>query len=272
MFPNEPTLSPYIDNPQLRDQVGDIRQPWIDLGNNCGISPFAAKALFALGMMRRYILSANIVLKDMEQPGFISAYSLLSSGVELLGRCIHPDKSIRQHPKFESPKRLEAGFKFIKRPLLPADVVVETNHYVAANGGYSAEDLSNLRNLVTHGGCITPAPQIKSDVELLHELRKAFYGVPTGETDPHEGKGPLKGALDRYYDILASGDAEMCDRLATAAISPVPYKSRKDDWLWLFDAQIIDDTNRLIEHNLAMGLFPISGSHTKGDDAFQLYY
>ena len=69
MFFCEPTLSQYIDlGEELRSKVGDIRQPWVDVSNKCGVSPFAAKALFALGMMRRYILSANVILKNMGHP------------------------------------------------------------------------------------------------------------------------------------------------------------------------------------------------------------
>lgn len=151
----------------------------------------------------------------------------LGSGGELLGRCIHPDKNVRQDPVSGSKKRLEKGFEFIRRPHLLSGMVVETNHYVKESGGYTAQELINLRNLAAHGGCLTKASQIEGDIELLHELRKAFYGVPVGETDPHEGKGPIKGAIDRYYEILASGDNEMCERLASAGISPVPLSLQK---------------------------------------------
>jgi len=64
----------------------------------------------------------------------------------------------------------------------------------------------------------------------------------------------------------------MCERLATAAISPIPYMKRKNDWLWLFDAQLVDEIKHLIEKNVAMGLFPVTGGHTKDKDFFQLYY
>lgn len=273
MFPYEPSPIQYLDAPgiklSVRRAVDDIRQPWIDLGSEFGISTFAAKALFALGMMRRYVLSANAVLKDLRHLGFLSACGLLGSGVELLGRCIHPYEKVRQDPVWESGKRLEKGFDFIRRPHLPSGVVVETNHYVKESGGYSVQELTNLRNLAAHGGCLTKASQIKGDIELLHELRKAFYGVPIGETDPHEGKGPIKGAIDRYYDILASGDKEMCERLATAGISPIPLKLQKG--AWPFDARVISETKQHIQDNLTLGRFPISGGHTKAHDYFQLY-
>jgi hypothetical protein len=273
MFPYEPLPVQYLDargiGEKVRSAVGDIRQPWIDLGAQYGISAFAAKALFALGMMRRYTLSANAILKDLRYLGFLSAYVLLGSGVELLGRCIHENVKVRQDPAHESSKRLEAGFKFIKRSHLPAEIIVETNHFRKEDGGYNAQDLINLRHLATHGGCLTKASEIKGDIELLHELRKAFYGIPVEETDPHEGHGPAKGAIDRYYEALASGDAEMCHRLASAGISPIPLELQGGEWA--FDAELIGETKQLIHDNLALGHFPISGNHHKTCDYFQLY-
>lgn len=273
MFTYEPLPTQYLDAPgikqSVRNAVGDIRQPWIDLGSEFGISPFAAKALFALGMMRRYVLSANVILRDLRHLGFVSACGLLGSGVEILGRCVHQDKMVRQDPISGSLERLQAGFEFIRRSHLPAGMVVETNHYTKKSGGYTADDLKTLRNLAVHGGCLTKASQIKGDIELLHELRKALYGIPIEEADPHEGEGPKKGAIDRYYETLASGNREMCDRLATAGISPLPLRLQKG--AWPFDARVVVETKHLIEENLRLGRFPISGGHTKTHDYFQLY-
>lgn len=273
MFTYEPLPTQFLDatgiNPNVRNAVGDIRQPWIDRGSELGISAFAAKALFALGMMRRYVLSANAILRDLRHLGFLSACGTMGSGVELLGRYIHPDKKVRQDPEHESMERLQAGFERIRRPHLPLGVVIATNQYPEENGGYNANDLKNLRNLAAHGGCLTRASQIKGDIELLHELRKAFYGIPVGEVDPHDGNGPMKGTIDRYYETLASGDTEMCNRLATAGISPIPLVLQGG--AWLFDSRIITETKQLIEDNLRLGLFPISGGHTKAQDYFQLY-
>ena len=75
--------------------------------------------------------------------------------------------------------------------------------------------------------------------------------------------------MDRYCEILRSGDKEMCERLATAGIGSVPLKLQKG--AWPFDARVIDETKRLIEENLTLGRFPISGGHTKTSDYFQLY-
>ena len=273
MFTYEPLLFQYLDDPgisqQIRQDVGDIRKPWVDLGSTVGISPFAAKALFTLGMMRRYVLSANAILKDLRHLGFLSACGLIGSAVELLGRCTHQDKFVRQDPRSGSMKRLEEGFNFIKRPHLPLGVIVSTNHYPVQNGGYNICDLQNLRNLAAHGGSLSSATQIKGDIELLHELRKALYGIPFDEVDPNDGQGPVRGAIDRYYEILASGDRKMCDRLATAGISPIPVRFQAGSWP--FDAIIIAEIKQLIEENVKLGRYPISGSHSKAYDYFQLY-
>lgn len=276
MFPIEPPLSQYISisaqhriNSDLQTAIGDIRQPWIDLGNTLGLSAFTTKALFSLGMMQRYILSANVVLKDMRHHGFLSAYGMLSSGIELLGRCVAEEEAVRQHPRLFSGKRLQAGFEYIRRPRLRSGVIVETNHYPEADGGYSIEDLKNLRNLVAHGASIAEVSAIKGDIELLHQLRKAFYGVPIGDHEPHEGDGPIRGALDNYYEALASGNPILCERLASAAISPAPLQLQRG--AWPFDTQLVNEIKQHIEENLRLSYFPISGKHRASDDYFQLY-
>lgn len=129
LFPYQPRLAQYIADPTLKPKVGDIQAPWIEIGMALDISPFEAKAFFALGMMRRYYVSANAVLGKQRHRGFLSAYELLGSGVELLGRCIHDDQNVRQHPRSESMRRLEKGFEFLRPAHLPANanVVVETS-------------------------------------------------------------------------------------------------------------------------------------------------
>ena len=182
MFNYEPLPIQYLDDPKIKTSVqkavGDIRQPWVDLGAQLGSSPFAAKALFALGMMRRYFLSANTILRDFRHLGFLSACGLIGSGIELLGRCIHSKRKVRQDPVSESMKRLEEGFSFISRSHLPAGIVVETNHYPKEQGGYKAEDLKNLRNLAAHGGCLTNAQKIKGVLSFFTNYVKLSMVYP----------------------------------------------------------------------------------------------
>lgn len=268
LFSCQPPLVQYITDTNSQSKVGDIKTPWIDIGSKLGISDFEAKAFFALGMMRRYYLSANAVLCEQRHFGFLSAYELLSSGVELLGRCIHDDQNVRQNPVSKSMNRLEKGFEFLRPVHLPANVVVETNHYTVQNGGYSADDLKNLRNLATHGGVISSTP-IKGDIELLHELRKAYFGILEGESDPHRGTGPIPGAIDRYCELLMRGDADTCARLADAGISPVPVQFQGQ--AWPFDVQLIRDIRDWIDNNLSNRRNPVSGGHQFREDCFQLY-
>jgi hypothetical protein len=272
-FPYEPTPIASLDDPSIDTKlvraVGDILQPWVTAGNDIGASAFAAKAFFVLGIIRYYVLSANAVLKQMGHLGFPSAFEVLGSAVEVIGRCVHTERAVRQDPVSGSNKRLEAGFGFVKRNHLPLGVVVETNHFIAAEGGYSAQDLIDLRNLTTHGSCIAKASFAKGDIELLHELRKAIYGIPAGETDPHRGPGPYPGAVDRYYELLATGDRDTCDRLASAGVSPVPLSLQKGTWP--YNAVVIAEMKRIVGVNIAAKLAPISGMHHKQHDSFQLY-
>ena len=264
VFPNKPVLTQYLD-PAIRSRsaVGDIRQPWTVLGKECGVSPFEAKALFSLGMVRRYVLAANSLLSDLGHRGFLSAYSLLSSGVELLGRCVHGDKLVRQRPASKSGERLDAGFAFIAIAGQPTGVVVTTNY-----NQYSAADLKDLRNLAAHGGCITKATRTKGDIELLHELRRAIYGAPYGETDPQGNKGPTPGALDHYFRLLDCGDQSTCTKLADAGISP--SATSLQGGAWPFNARIVNETLAHINHNLQHSRAPLSGGHKKVYDHFQL--
>jgi len=275
MFPNEPTLSNSLDpsiksiKQNVHTAVGDIRQPWIDLGNKCGVSEFTSKALFTLGMMRRYVLSANAVLKEMRHHGFLSAYSLICSGIELLGRCTHQSLEVRQHPVSLSTERLEAGLNYIRNPRLHQGVIIETNHYTNSAGGYNTQDLVNLRNLVTHGACISKSSSIKADIELLHNLRVLIYGVPFDEIDPHLGQGPHKGALDRYCEELLAGDSNRCNQLASAAISPSPTHLQGGDFP--LSTQVVNEMRNHVQRNLSGNNFPVSGGYSKRKDYFQLY-
>lgn len=268
LFSCQPPLAQHITDTNWQSRVGDIKTPWIDIGSKLGISGFEVKAFFALGMMRRYYLSANAVLCEQRHLGFLSAYELLSSGVELLGRCIHDAQDVRQHPRSESMKRLERGFEFLRPNHLPPNVIVETNHCAARDGGYSADDLKNLRNLATHGGVISSVP-IKGDIELLHELRKAYFGILESEADPHRGTGPIQGAIDRYCELLVNGDADTCNRLADAGISPIPVQFQGH--AWPFDVQLVRDTHAWINDNLKNRRNPVSGGHRFSEDCFQLY-
>lgn len=266
MFPYQPSLTSSIAG---GPKVGDIRQPWMDLSGRCGMSEFSAKALFAVALMLQFVESANATLHQMRFRGFLSAFELMASGVELLGRCVHPDLTVRQHPTQKSGDRLEAGLNFVKVPRLPAGVIVETNHFPASQGGYSAQDLQRLRNFTTHGACIDPTQGVKADIELLHQVRKAFLGVPLGEDEPHDGPGPVAGALDRYFARLLAGEVDLCNRLASAAISPAPLSLHAGGWP--FADQLVNAMTVRIDGNLARGLPAVIGGYTKGEDHFQLY-
>ncbi len=286
LFKYQPELAKSIDNAKLREKVGDIdiRQPWIDMSEKFEkggviISPFEAKAFFALGMMRRYILSANAVLRDLRHLGFLSAFSLLSSGVELLGRCVHECIEVRQNPVGCSTQRLKEGFKKIRLPHIKSAAIVVVNHPTEPKKGLevTVDNLEKLRHLAVHGGCISKdTEQIVGHVELLHELRRGFYGVPEGEPDPMYGPGPHAGALDRYCEELCSNTDDLCTYLAEAALSPDPLKFQRG--AWPFHLQVVYETKQHVENNytcFARGKptrLLLSGGHKKKDDFFQLYY
>jgi hypothetical protein len=248
-----------IDSKLKRD-VGDIRQPWIDLGSQCAVTRFTAKALFAFGIMIYYVDAANRILRHSGVWGLLPAYGLLCTSVELLGRCTHPKQYLRQHPSQGSGKRLEHG---LERCRMSRKAIIATNHHE-----YNVRDLTELRNLVVHGACISRYPDdIKVDIELLHELRRSILGTPKGEERGGGQRGPLPGALDKYWDDLQT-QLEYRRRLASAGITPVPLQFEG----FTFDRRIIGQTKELIRHNLSGQRLPISGSHARHRDYFQLYF
>jgi hypothetical protein len=264
IFPYEPALTQYLADPVTGSQIGDIRQPWIDLSARCGVSEFSAKALFAVGLMVQYVESADAVLEATHFRGFLSAFRLMASSIELLGRCVHPDIAARQHPHSRSGDRLTAGFEFMQPSHLPAGVIVETNHH-----RYSERHLKTLRNFTTHGACVEASIGIHADIELLHEVRKAFFGVLDGEDDPHRGRGPIVGAIDRFFDHLVAGDVTTCEYLASAAVSPAPLILHGGGWH--FASQVVVEMHRRIEENSARGVPAVIGGYTKAQDHFRLY-
>ena len=120
------------------------------------------------------------------------------------------------------------------------------------NGYDKVDDLVNLRNLVIHGACIAAPTKIKGDIELLHELRKILFGIPVGESNSVGSRGPIEGAVDRYYGELIAGDADKCDRLASAAISPLHFL-RLQDGAWPFAEQLVREIQQIIADNVNNG-------------------
>ncbi len=109
-------------------------------------------------------------------------------------------------------------------------------------------------------------PETKPLRELLHEFRRNILGTPEEEERGDRQIGPLPGALDKYWDDLQTRP-EYRRRLASAGITPVPLQS--DDFI--FDKLIVEKTKELVAYNLSRQRLPVSGSHTRGRDYFQLY-
>ncbi len=258
MFRYQPPIIQIVSDSNFRhrlhEPLGDVRQPWIDIALECNVTEFEAKALFTLGLMRRYVLSANEILRGLRHRGVPFAYAMLSSSIELLGRCIHPNDEYRQHSEKHSTHRLKSGLQFIRNSANLQDVILSTNHV-----SYTEKDLINLRNLAVHGACISSPGSIKADIELLHELRRLIFGTPIGEQDAIGQQGPIEGA----------GDRSKCDLLASSAISPLHFLQLHNGQ-WPFAQQLINDIKSEIERNLKADRPPISGGHRKQVDYFEL--
>jgi hypothetical protein len=188
LFPSEPAITRYEAEWRAAGQISPDQ----------ALTPFAAKALYAFGMMRHLIESAGWALthKPPYQCFYISAYLLSCGAIELLGRCVSGDESEDRG----AGRRLRCGLRRIAS--LPQDsddtsVVVATNHW-----HYTIGNCVALRNFCAHGAS---AGEVTIDVELVDEILKK-----------------LSNAMDDYWGQLVTPvNNDLRESLSRAAIAPI---------------------------------------------------
>jgi hypothetical protein len=189
LFPNEPQLKTYS-------------REWAAAGrilSGLVLTPFAAKALYAFGMMRHLMESAgwSLMHKPPYECFYIAAYLLSCGAIELFGRCVSGDDD----EKSGATRRLKRGLKEIASILPSKDddsqVVVVTNHKK-----YTIADCVALRNFCAHGGSVGA---VSIDVELVDEVLKK-----------------VSQAMDKYWDrLMDPSDDNVRKDLAKAAVAPL---------------------------------------------------
>jgi len=178
---------------------------WQDLnaavGGNPDFCPLTIKAGYVLGVIHDLCESIAILLRSSPNPAitYLPAYGILTSGVDLLGRCISGERDTGGR----SGSCIETGFRWIASgddgKTSPLMIVVETR---AAR--YSVTDLVALRNFAVHGQAVAHPQPLRGVRDLDYELVHAL-------------KPLLAAGLERYWNALQNDDG-LCNALAKANV------------------------------------------------------
>jgi len=200
LFPDEPDLR-YLKT------LPDHKNAWVLAARLAEpeVTPFSAKALYIIGVIRHSIEASGWLLKHRRITGkwrgafYVSAYLQTAAAVELLGRCVLGDSEI----VYGSGKRLCHGFKEIAR--LPD---ADRNNVVLTAGrtAYTIGQCETLRNFAAHGAGVAH-DNVSFDGDLICGVTKL-----------------LAQGAERYWSSLGVPTARAVRAaLADAAVAPVFY-------------------------------------------------
>jgi hypothetical protein len=169
--------------------------------------PLTIKAAYVIGVIHTICQSVTLLLADKQakRVGYIPAYGVFASAIELLGRCLRGNADTRG-----SVKDLEAGFQWLASikfddyrgdfTSVPKKIVlVQTGQYM-----YSIENLVALRHFAAHGQ------------STAKQVAPGHYQFGYVDYEILEHMPPLlANALESYWAALQS-DESLCNSLAQA--------------------------------------------------------
>jgi len=184
------------------DQIDAWKQDsaqWKQLNpGNPDFHPLTVKAGYVVGIIYGIcecvsrLLSSSVLAR---QTGYVPAYGIFASGVEILGRCVKGES------KSHKPT-LKAGFQWLAKPDPTSYHKVDKNKVLirTAQRAYTIEELEGLRNYAAHGQATAEFYSI--DYEILAELHPL-----------------LRDGLECYWSKLTlPGNDELSTALARANI------------------------------------------------------
>src|SRR5436305_1402247 len=136
-----------LDAP-VRDE--DEWKKWRDeIAGRPEFTPLEIKGAYLMGVIYQVCENVELLIECGPWPvGYISAYGVFTSGIELLGRCITGDPDYHR-------SNLNRGLNQLIDPTPP----MALNNIVIRRGTggieYTVEDLTNLRNFAAHGQATT---------------------------------------------------------------------------------------------------------------------
>lgn len=196
---------PEEENKQAVQQWKEQAERWQQLnvlvGGNPDFYPLTTKAFYVFGVIYQICECVSILL-DSERRNITSipAYGVLSSGIELLGRCVTGNLST-----FKSEGDLRAGFWWLAKGsnLEPNGdyILIETTRQK-----YKITDLIALRNFAAHGQA-TMNHVVEFDNDIFTQIfkpEKHLIGI----------------GLDKYWAEVRNNE-ETCNKLARANVVPI---------------------------------------------------
>lgn len=188
---------------------------WIALnesvGGNANFYPLTIKFGYLIGVIHDICESVVHLLTDKafaKRTGYIPAYALFASGIEILGRCV------KGEPKAHK-STLKVGLQWLADARFPeyAQVSKDTILIATTQRQYKIEELEQLRNFAAHGQATSEFYTI--DFEILAQI------LPL-----------LRDGLEHYWAKLCD-DENVCNNLALADIVPLRGWPVLKTWLLL---------------------------------------
>ena len=195
--PKDPDMSNWSSdevNNWLREAV-----EWRALNpGNPDFYPLTIKAGYVIGVIYGICESVSCLLADAHfarQTGYIPAYGIYASGIEILGRCVKEESQ-------GHASTLRPGFKWLaSRDPTSYETISNKHTLVTTNQrAYTIEELVQLRNFAAHGQAT--AQFFHVDYELLSVLHPF-----------------LQGGLESFWSkLVMPGNDELSTNLAKANI------------------------------------------------------
>lgn len=200
---------PTIHVPDWADEAQQWGQLNAEAKGNSEFYPLTVKAAYVVGVIHTICQSVSILLshKDAMLVGYIPAYGVFASAIELLGRCLKGNSDTRG-----SVSDLEAGFQWLASThfddyhgdylSVPKNIVlVQTGKYM-----YSIDNLVALRHFAAHGQATA-----EQDASGHYQFGYIDYEI-LAHMPPL-----LANGLDAYWAALRS-DEFLCNCLAKARV------------------------------------------------------
>jgi hypothetical protein len=175
-----------------------------EIGGHPQFFPLTIKAAYVIGVVHDICESVSYlreVPRNVRHVTYLPAYGVFASGVEILGRCVRGNSSLR-----DSTEDLKTGFKW----LTSSSYESVSDNYVlvkTSTSAYTILMLTALRHFAAHG---------QATSKQMDEDTYAFGSVIDYQI---LSKMPplIAGGLERYWSALQNSEL-LCNRLARANI------------------------------------------------------
>ena len=192
-----------LENPTISvDNWPNEAQKWKDLnqevGGNPDFYPLTIKAAYVIGIAHDICESVSHLLShpNVRLTTYLPAFGIFSSGIEILGRCIRGNSTLRG-----SVSDLTTGYKWLASSDI-ASIDQNCDFITTSQDTYKINRLTHLRHFSAHGQA-TGQDITSVDFEILEKMPPL-----------------IADGLERYWNKLQDDEA-LCNNLALANIIPL---------------------------------------------------